>query len=99
VTAEREDDLEYLMAFVDQTFISRGALLLHVADHHIKATHRSRWVRFLDAGSGCPPLPRRLGHDCRLELGSLPITRRDQAELTPGDPQGRGSQISPGTGR
>src|SRR5580693_10579497 len=25
--------------------------------------------------------------------GSLPITRRDQAELTPGDPQGRGSQI------
>ena len=25
--------------------------------------------------------------------GSLPITRRDQAELNPGDPQGRGSQI------
>ena len=69
MTAERDDDLEYLTAFVDQTSISRGALLLHIADRHIKATHRNRWGRFLDAGRGCPPLPRRLGYDCRLELG------------------------------
>jgi hypothetical protein len=32
---EREDDLEYLMAFVDQTAIFGGALLLHVAGRHM----------------------------------------------------------------
>jgi hypothetical protein len=35
VTTEREDDLEYLMAFVGQTAISGGALLLHVAGRHM----------------------------------------------------------------
>jgi len=44
VTTEREDDLEYLMAFVDQTAIAGRALLLHIADRHMSETHRSRWV-------------------------------------------------------
>ena len=35
VATEREDDLEYLMASVDQTGISGGALLLHVAGRHM----------------------------------------------------------------
>jgi len=34
VTTEREDDLEYLMAFVDQTAIVGRALLQHIDDMH-----------------------------------------------------------------
>jgi hypothetical protein len=46
VTTKREDDLDYLLAFVDQAAISGNALLLRAADRHMSATHRG--------GGACP---------------------------------------------